>query len=60
MKQYEFDPIAEGRYRDMMLEQYQECRNQRPKTDAQKRAAQAGSAPKKLGVKDKTLEPLIV
>jgi len=47
VKQNEFDPSAEGVYRDAMLEQYRECRSNRPKTEAQKKAAQAGKAPKK-------------
>ena len=61
MKQNEFDPLAEGRYRDMMLEQYQECRNQRPKTKAEKKAQKAGQAPRKMkpSTQQREMEPSV-
>lgn len=62
MKQYEFDPSAEGAYRDAMLKQYRECRNNRPKSEAQKKAAQTGKAPTKKqepSVKPEKQEPSV-
>jgi len=47
VKQYEFNPSAEGAYRDAMLEQYRECRQERPQSEAQKKASKAGKAPDK-------------
>ena len=62
MKQYEFDPSAEGFYRDSMLEGYRECRQQRPESEAQKKAAQAGKTPTRRqepAVKPEKQEPSV-
>ena len=61
MKQNEFDPIAEGKFRDALLQEYQECRNQRPKTKAEKKAQKAGQAPRKMkpSTQERKMEPSV-